>query len=105
MNEADAQLVEAGYVVKRSPNLIDRVGDGYGKWLVLRLDESSGGKTVRWICQCACGKVKSVLLTSLVSGSSRSCGCGRNHGKSKTATYISWASMITRCTNPHAENF
>lgn len=66
----------------------------------------------RWLCKCACGKIKSFRAYSLRNGESTSCGCMRNitgaltrtrHGKSKTPVYEVWKAMKTRCectTNP-----
>lgn len=41
-------------------------------YTVLRKDEETHGN---WICQCACGTIKSVRGTALRSGNTKSCGC------------------------------
>lgn len=41
-------------------------------YTVLRKDEETHGN---WICQCACGAIKSVSGTALRSGNTKSCGC------------------------------
>lgn len=60
------------------PSRIDETGNKYGKWTVLHYDEDSqNGKKggARWICQCECGTVKSILGTELRRGRTKSCGC------------------------------
>lgn len=72
----------------------------------------------RWLCQCSCGSTTIVHQTSLVSGTTRSCGCLRReklaqratHGQSRggniTRVFQIWRGMIQRCYNPdsHAYN-
>lgn len=70
-------------------------------------DRSSGG--VVWTCLCECGNEKKVVMSQLLSGETKSCGClqkemysrGMNysHGLSKIPEYSVWAIMIQRCTN------
>lgn len=82
------------------------------------------GDGFRWVCICECGKecvVKTRLLTYKFG--TRSCGCllmdanrarpNRNstnlkHGHSSRGVspeYISWSSMVQRCTNPKHESY
>lgn len=57
-------------------NFIDETGNKYGMLTVLYKDnEKSESKKVKWICQCECGNIKSVLGASLRKGSTKSCGC------------------------------
>ena len=44
----------------------------FGKWKVIGIQ--SRYPTV-WLCECACGTRRGVLMPSLTSGHSRSCGC------------------------------
>ena len=67
-------------------NAEDIAGKHFGKWTALHRDPETINKTVRWICECECGTVKSVIKASLVDGSSTSCGCtidlsGRRFGR------------------------
>lgn len=67
-------------------NAEDITGKKFGSWTALRRDSDSINKTVRWLCRCECGSVKSVIKSSLIKGSSTSCGCtedlsGRRFGK------------------------
>jgi len=63
---------------------------------------------VMWRCRCGCGRETIVRGASLVSGATRSCGCGvqkaavvfnTTHGKSGTPLYARWRSMLSRCNN------
>ena len=65
------------------------------------------------ICQCKCGNTKTVLLSSLVTQNTTSCGCvhkeitrqnaikrNTTHGFSKSRLYAIWANIHSRCYNP-----
>jgi hypothetical protein len=85
-------------------------GDVYGRLTVVALEparDSSGGR--RYLCRCACGNERVVPGMRLRNGESRSCGCLaadmassrlKTHGMSRSPTYISWHSMVWRCTKP-----
>lgn len=79
----------------------------YGRLVVL--GPAPGGIKPRVFVRCDCGTEKSVFRQSLRSGATQSCGCllqerrisNRRHGhagsKTRSRTYSSWASMMTRC--------
>ena len=59
-------------------NLIDRVGERYGRLVVVERAENTKGTTdAYWLCRCDCGKQVSVVAAALRSGNTKSCGCGR----------------------------
>lgn len=45
------------------------------KITVLKRDINNQSKTVKWICQCECGKIFSAAGTKIRNGWTRSCGC------------------------------
>lgn len=45
-------------------------GERVGRWALIRPEENG-----RWLCQCECGTMRSVLERSLKYGGSQSCGC------------------------------
>lgn len=61
--------------------LINEIGNKYGRLTVLKQDKDyiskNGRHRIQWICQCDCGKIVSVDGTSLRKGSTQSCGCYR----------------------------
>ena len=66
----------------------------------------SGGK--RWTFKCDCGRVVTTVLSEVVRGKSKSCGCFRHeslvashttHGMSFSPEYRSWVEMKRRCYN------
>lgn len=68
----------------------------------------------RWLCRCDCGKLTSLRTESLTSGNTRSCGCLHDdvrvaikttHGRCKSPTWRSWASMKYRCYNERDGEF
>jgi hypothetical protein len=92
--------------------LIDITGQRFGRWVVQ--SKCAASDRTRWNCLCDCGQTNSVPGTDLKSGKSISCGCYRRefsvarytkHGHSRwkhpqSNTYICWAGMLARCTNP-----
>lgn len=83
----------------------------FDRWRVLRRHTSTtSGRHVQWICQCACGTIRTVTGGSLRSGNSRSCGClqkdllsirARTHGRSGTHIQRVYKAMKGRCLNPN----
>ena len=63
--------------------LIDITGQKFGRLTVLHRDTERKGATY-WICQCDCGKIKSVKGSSLKRGEIVSCGCYRTERMMKT---------------------
>jgi hypothetical protein len=94
---------------------IDLTGKRFGRWLVLERTPNVRPGTSRWKCLCECGKIKDhVLFTSLVRGSSMSCGCLRSdmlmkpdnecHSQ-RNPTWRVWQSMRTRCRNANHPSY
>jgi hypothetical protein len=87
------------------------IGKQFGSWLILEFVSSKNYKE-KFKCRCECGTESIILLSSLQSGVSKSCGCLRKkdlikkviqpnviHGYSNTPTYYSWQSMKKRCNS------
>lgn len=64
-----------------SPTLIDLRGKTFGKLKVIEKDPDSKPCKAKWICECKCGNIVSVLSDSLRNGKTRSCGCARSQIK------------------------
>lgn len=92
------------------------IGNVYGRWSVIKFSGiksfPSDKKVNLWLCRCTCGTERPVLQTSLLRGSSTSCGCyaierskqvNTKHGASsvKTPEYYVWQAMKDRCNNPN----
>lgn len=102
MSRADSNTRTSGRQVR------DHTGEIFGRWTVLRRAENTG-KRVRWFCRCSCGTERVVPATRLVSGNSKSCGCGSidrltTHGycrgRANSRIYNTYVAMIRRCYNP-----
>ena len=81
---------------------MDLTGTQFGILTVVKIDDTSTTKQRKWLCQCACGNVKTVFQSNLTTGKTRSCGCNQHpgkHNKCGTPIYKIWGSMIQRCTN------
>lgn len=61
----------------KSPDL---TGQNFGRWTVLKRDNTIHKNDVYWICECSCDKhtIKSVSTSNLKTENSRSCGCLAN---------------------------
>lgn len=53
---------------------LELTGKKFGKWTVIRFDHMHNGES-KWLCKCECGKTKVVYGSSLMKGTSTSCGC------------------------------
>lgn len=90
-------------VAKRKTRYKIKVGDRFGRWIVLDFIKKHKGHFY-YRCECDCDTVKTVEGCSLLNGRSRSCGClcrerHITHGMTGTPEYCTWDSMIQRCTN------
>lgn len=93
-------------------------GSKYGLWTALnpaeprRYISTSGYESFdpMWLCRCQCGKEKNVIVSSLIAGRSKSCGCSKSkrrikHGMYGTTEYVIWSGMIERCHNQNNKRF
>jgi len=96
-------------------------GSRYGRLTVIseaeRYKAPSGHTERRVLCECDCGNRRVVLLNSVRSGRTHSCGCLANdataarnrrnatHRMSKSPTYLCWYSMRQRCNNTHHQAY
>jgi len=55
----------------------DLIGQRFGMLVVVAQAESSATGKRRWVCKCDCGNVHTVIGSSLIQGSTVSCGCRR----------------------------
>lgn len=51
-------------------------GKRFGDLTVIRRSDHVPGTPSKWVCACKCGELKSIQQQYLVSGASRTCGCG-----------------------------
>ncbi len=95
--------------------LTDLAGKKFGRLIVIKRVERDRWGSYKWLCICNCGKTTVVMGYDLRKNKTKSCGCFRNegnntnHGHTKNGklskTYMSWAGMIQRCTNPNSEDY
>lgn len=102
------------------------IGQKFGRLTVTSYDaERSALCECKWNrqyyrCLCECGNEKTVEMSHLNSGHSKSCGCLRfaakagtycsisrlqKHGMSRTPVYKTWCGMIKRCNNPNSQDY
>lgn len=98
--------------------LNDLTGKVFGRLSVLYRDDDSvaksGKRHTKWMCQCECGNMISVVSNNLTRGATTSCGCARKeivsermktHGDTNTRLYGVWSSMKARCLNSHTTHY
>ncbi len=91
----------------------DVVGKRFGRLTVVSEAEprryASGASSRMVICQCECGTIKPVLVSSLIKGGTKSCGCllsevskarQTKHGDGHSRLNGVWTNMKQRCYNP-----
>ncbi len=56
---------------------LDLTGKRFGRLLAVRLEKNTKNKSgqLSWLCECDCGGAKVVTGSTLVRGSTKSCGC------------------------------
>lgn len=75
-------------------------GKQINHWFVVKAVWVNKRRT--WLCRCVCGLEKNVYCQSLVSNTSRSCGCMVNitprfDPKRRTKEYDAWHGIMQRC--------
>ena len=74
----------------------DISGQTFGELTAIRRESP------HWVCSCSCGSLHRSLLTDLVLGRNKSCGCiprkgGLTHGSVGTKEYRAWNNAKKRC--------
>ena len=99
----------------------DISSEKFGRWIAMKpAGKNKHGSTI-WMARCECGKIGYPTLTSLLNGTSKSCGCysrevasifHTKHGHSRrklrdndSLEYRTWAGMLQRCKNPKVEGY
>lgn len=90
----------------------DITGQKFGHLTALRIDTlRTTKKHTYWICQCTCGRTRTLQLHQLTSEKVTSCGCQNTKVKKGTVIskdkrlYSLYSSMVARCTNPNAISY
>lgn len=86
----------------------DLTGQRFGRLTVI--DGVVIERRRRWRCRCDCGNETTIRVTSLLSESTRSCGCLEaeahfKHGLIHTREYSAWAAAKARCYNSRNQQF
>jgi len=97
----------------KQSSMTDFIGQKFGHWTVIACGETIRGS--RYVlCECKCGKQRSVRVNVLEQSQSQSCGClaaeltrQRNfrHGQYGTPEYRTWQRILARCGNPNYPHY
>lgn len=94
--------------------VIDLTGKKFGRLTVIRQDGRDDYGRIKWLCECECGRISTVIGNLLKNGTTKSCGClrseevkshGIRHGMSRSNVYYDWCNMKARCSNPNLANY
>jgi hypothetical protein len=94
-------------------------GKVVGRLTVVDIAERLGaGRSIRWHCQCECGKAVTVRADYLNSGRTQSCGClsvdkfvkrSLKHGDARrgeiSSEFRTWREAKGRCCNPNHKQY
>jgi hypothetical protein len=97
------------------PKMIDITGQRFGQLIALKPVEQQDRKFY-WLCRCDCGNTTIVQGKKLRNGHTQSCGHWRQDGSHRrthgeaavgheTREYITWKSMIDRCSRQNNKSF
>lgn len=100
------------------PKKLSLIGKHFGRLKVIsalpRKRFPCGSYYYRVLCLCECGVICEKRLGNIASGKTVSCGCyhrenhtrhGHSAGVGQSKTYVSWAAMWDRCTNPRSSAY
>lgn len=88
----------------------DLSGLQIGEWKIIERDRDYPGLGIKWICECSCGKIKSVKGCSLLKGESSSC-CRKLFPPKYGSVvrfdpeYVNWCQMKQRCFDTKSPNY
>jgi hypothetical protein len=100
-------------------NKLNLSNQRYGQLIALYETPYRGDdRSIKWFCLCDCGNTIIVSSNSLRQNLTKSCGClqkqhqkfgsikhGHTINNIFSKTYITWANMIRRCSDPKVENY
>ncbi len=112
---ANLELARAALQCSFRQKARSRIGQRFGRLVVLGIEPDAGKARAR--CRCDCGTIKVFKLASVVCGQTNSCGCRQRensaraaaaiytHRMSRTRIYRRWSAMKDRCANPHDKSW
>lgn len=62
---------------------IDLTSQRFGRWTVIRRSHQDNSRQTYWVCLCDCGNKKTIKMSVLRDGRSKSCGCLKKDSKGR----------------------
>lgn len=92
------------------PRIVDYTGKTFNRLTVLHRDTA---RRYNWVCRCTCGVLRSVTMSNVIRGVTKSCGCLKRERDATDKSlrrkhpneYGSFISMRRRCWNKHHEAY
>lgn len=109
LNKTPKPKQERNPDISRS-NVINEIGNQYGRLTVIKQVESDRRGAAQWLCQCSCGNFITARGTTLREGKISSCGCLGSHGEGKILNILqanninyqrqySFNDLVSACNN------
>lgn len=96
---------------------IDLIGKKFNRFTIIKRDKNRN-QLKYFICKCDCGTIKSIRLSNLKNGHTKSCGCLKSeinskngklrmttHGETHTRLYNVWTSLRRKCYNKKNDHY
>ena len=90
----------------KNKNCIDITGKRFGRLVVLGRnyeEEKKHNNNTYWNCKCDCGRIITVVKSSLTQGQTKSCGCLRRETAAKQLSIISKENFINEIGNRYGK--
>lgn len=103
-------MLEKFNLVETSSTAV-KVGDVFGRLLVMAVGQKRNTYRYFSVCQCSCGsQLKAIRSDGLIMGVVESCGCLQKertttHGQTKSPHYYRWRHMMARCYDSNSKAY
>lgn len=90
----------------KNKNCIDITGKRFGRLVVLGRnyeEEKKHNNNTYWNCKCDCGRIITVVKSSLIQGQTKSCGCLRRETAAKQLSIVSKENFINEIGNRYGK--
>jgi len=84
------------------------IGKKYNRLTIISEIELKKYEPKKVLCRCDCGKEKIIVLSNIIKGKSKTCGCMQGmstHKLSEHRLYDTWTNMKQRCLNPKNKKY
>jgi hypothetical protein len=101
-------------LLRKKTDVSQIMGQRFGRLTVIGDAGQNKRTATKVLTRCECGTEKTLLLQTLRSGDTKSCGCynldssrerATTHGLNRTPLHMMWKGMKSRCYNKNMQNY